>query len=129
MPLTKIVTEYMPSDDGIRTLSDFFDACGHETRMRMLCFLVVSPMGVNELAQALKMNQTTVSHQLRILRDKRILTCARNFKKETVYRIANERFPSIFLRIAKMTKADAPALIKYLTNSLDDDEDENTPKN
>ena len=49
-------------------LADFFKIFGDGTRIRILQLLLAGEKNVGELAEALDMSQSTVSHQLRILR-------------------------------------------------------------
>ena len=49
-------------------LADFFKIFGDGTRIRILQLLLAGAKNVGELAEALDMSQSAVSHQLRILR-------------------------------------------------------------
>ena len=49
-------------------LADFFKIFGDGTRIRILQLLLAGEKNVGELAEALDMSQSAVSHQLRILR-------------------------------------------------------------
>ncbi len=49
-------------------LADFFKIFGDGTRIRILQLLLAWEKNVGELAEALDMSQSAVSHQLRILR-------------------------------------------------------------
>ena len=49
-------------------LADFFKIFGDGTRIRILQLLLAGEKNVGELAEALDMSKTAVSHQLRILR-------------------------------------------------------------
>lgn len=49
-------------------LADFFKIFGDGTRIRILQLLLTGEKNVGELAEALDMSQSAVSHQLRILR-------------------------------------------------------------
>ena len=52
----------------LRELADFFKIFGDGTRIRILQLLLAGEKNVGELAEALDMSQSAVSHQLRILR-------------------------------------------------------------
>ena len=52
-------------------LADFFKIFGDGTRIRILQLLLAGEKNVGELAEALDMSQSAVSHQLRILRRQR----------------------------------------------------------
>lgn len=58
----------MPRDEDLYELADFFKIFGDSTRIRMLYALHGGELCVQELAAALGMGQSAVSHQLRVLR-------------------------------------------------------------
>lgn len=59
---------YMPKDKSLRKLADFFSMFSDETRIKIISALSMSEMCVNDISKILCINQTTVSHQLKILR-------------------------------------------------------------
>ena len=65
----KEIYYYMPAERTIKQLSDFFSTFSDITRVRILIALAVSEMCVNDISNVLKLNQTTVSHQLKLLKD------------------------------------------------------------
>lgn len=52
----------------VQELAEFFKIFGDGTRIRILQLLLEQEMNVSELADALEMTQSAVSHQLRVLR-------------------------------------------------------------
>ena len=74
------VTEYLPSDGALDELKTFFDAFSDVTRLKILSALSVSAMCVTDLSALTGINQTTVSHQLRILKTARVVSCKRQGK-------------------------------------------------
>ena len=64
-----LIENYIPSDEILEELVSFFSMFSDLTRIRMLSALAISEMCVTDLSVLLKINQTTVSHQLRTLRD------------------------------------------------------------
>ena len=52
----------------IQELAEFFKIFGDGTRIRILQILLEGERNVGELAEALEMSQSAVSHQLRVLR-------------------------------------------------------------
>ena len=52
----------------IQELADFFKVFGDATRIRILRTLLEGEKNVGDLAEALEMSQSAVSHQLRVLR-------------------------------------------------------------
>lgn len=53
----------------VEDLASFFKLFGHPTRVKILQALLVSEMCVCDISYTLKMSQSAVSHQLRLLRD------------------------------------------------------------
>ena len=62
------VKERMPSEDQYSELSEFFKIFGNPTRLKIISLLSVEDLCVCDICEALDLNQTTVSNQLRILR-------------------------------------------------------------
>jgi ArsR family transcriptional regulator len=61
-------------------LSDFFKVFGDCSRIKILSCLLQCELCVNDLATILKMNQSAVSHQLRVLRQYRLVKYRRDGK-------------------------------------------------
>lgn len=74
------VTEYLPSDGALDSLKIFFDALSDVTRLKILSALSVSAMCVTDISTLTGLNQTTVSHQLRVLKTARVVACKRQGK-------------------------------------------------
>jgi len=55
-------------DEVIYDTAEFFKVFGDPSRLRILCVLMETEMGVGEITEALGMSQPAVSHQLRVLR-------------------------------------------------------------
>ena len=74
------VENSLPSRSGLMALASFFDALSDVTRLKILSALTVSKMCVNDIAAVTGLNQTTVSHQLRILKGAHIVDGVRQGK-------------------------------------------------
>lgn len=74
------IVEYMPSDNMLIRLADFFNIFSDITRIKILTALCISDMCVNDLSIVLNLNQTTVSHQLKYLRQCGAVTTSRSGK-------------------------------------------------
>ena len=72
------VKERMQSEDEYSELSEFFKIFGNPTRLKIISLLAIEDLCVCDICEALKLNQTTVSNQLRILRANNIV----KYKKE-----------------------------------------------
>ncbi|OKZ57790.1 MAG: hypothetical protein BHV97_02520 [Clostridium sp. CAG:349_48_7] len=75
-------------------LSDLFSVLSDSTRIKILSAICISEMCVGDLSEMLDMNQTTVSHQLKILRSTGVVT-ARRDGKTIYYSLANMIIPEI----------------------------------
>lgn len=75
-----LVRDYMPEHNSLESLADFFAALGDVTRMKIVSALAISTMCVNDLSRALGLNQTTVSHQLKNLRNSNVVKVRRQGK-------------------------------------------------
>jgi ArsR family transcriptional regulator len=61
-------------------LGDFFKIFGDATRLRILHLLLREELFVNNISEKLSMNQSAVSHQLRILKQARLVKIRREGK-------------------------------------------------
>ena len=116
LSLDEIISQYMPSDQSVREISEFFAVFSQETRVRLISLLSISPLSVGEIGRALRMNQTTVSHQLRILKDRRVVSSTRR-GKEIVYAISNEGINDILFQAVKITETREGTIAEMLTKS------------
>ncbi len=64
---------HIPVDEEIIDLSEFLKTFGDPTRLRILFLLREGELGVQAIGDHLGLQQTTVSHQLKILRHLRLL--------------------------------------------------------
>lgn len=69
----KKVKEKMVDDTTAVELADLFKALGDPTRIRIIHALLQSELCVHDLTQVLEMGQSAISHQLRLLRNMRIV--------------------------------------------------------
>ena len=65
----------MPEEMPLLEVSELFKVFGDSSRSRIICALSIEEMCVNDLAALLNMTQSAVSHQLKILRDARLVRC------------------------------------------------------
>ena len=78
----------MPKAEDVKSLTEFFYAFSDLTRLKIIILLTIKPLCVGEIVSVLELNQTTVSHQLQILRAQGIVDCNRN-GKSIMYFIKN----------------------------------------
>ena len=67
----EIINKTMPEETELEDLADLFKIFGDSTRIRILFVLFETEVCVCDLAKALNMTQSAISHQLRILKQRR----------------------------------------------------------
>ena len=77
------VREKMPPEAQMQGLVELFKSFGDSTRMKILYALSVSELCVCALAELLEMEQSAISHQLKKLRQAKLVTSRREGK--TIY--------------------------------------------
>ncbi|MCT7397936.1 metalloregulator ArsR/SmtB family transcription factor [Eubacterium sp. LFL-14] len=70
----------MPDEDELYDLAELFKVFGDSTRIRILFVLFESEVCVCDLAETLNMTQSAVSHQLRILKQAKLIKNRREGK-------------------------------------------------
>ena len=79
----------MPDESELYDLADLFKVFGDSTRIKILYVLFENEMCVYDIASILNMTQSAISHQLRILKQNRLV----KFRKEgktVLYTLADE---------------------------------------
>ena len=79
----------MPDEDTLYELADLFKIFGDSTRIKILFALLESEMCVCDIAETLNMTQSAISHQLRVLKQSKLVTSRRE-GKSTVCRLADD---------------------------------------
>lgn len=74
------VLEQMPEEDKLYDLADLFKIFSDSTRIKILYVLLCSEMCVCDIAQLLGMTQSAISHQLRVLKQSRLVKSRRDGK-------------------------------------------------
>lgn len=70
--LDKQVLKQTTSEE-IDVLSNMFKLFSDPTRLRIICTILNDELRVTDICELLEMNRTTVSHQLKLLRDSRLV--------------------------------------------------------
>ncbi len=78
-----------PDEEKMMMLADLFKNFGDTTRVRILYALYEDEICVNDLAKDLGMTQSAISHQLRILKQNRLIK-GRREGKLILYSLADE---------------------------------------
>ena len=92
--LLKIVNETMPAETELYDLAELFKVFGDSTRIRILFVLFEAEVCVCDLAQALNMTQSAISHQLRILKQNKLVKNRRE-GKSIFYSLADDHVRTI----------------------------------
>ena len=74
------VLERMPEENMLIDLSDLFKMFSDHSRLKILYALYLSEMSVCDLANMLEMSQSAVSHQLRTLKNSKLVKFRREGK-------------------------------------------------
>ena len=78
--VVRAVVSQLPEGDALQDLADLFKLFGDNTRIRILWALSESEMCVCDICATLKMKQPAVSHQLKNLKQSRIVKSRRDGK-------------------------------------------------
>ena len=89
------VQKEMPSEDTLYDLTELFRIFGDSTRIRILYVLFEAEMCVCDIAALLGMTQSAISHQLRILKQARLVK-ARREGKMVYYALGDDHVRTIF---------------------------------
>lgn len=89
------VKAQMPPVEPIYELADLFKVFGDSTRARIICALSISELCVCDLSALLDMTQSAVSHQLRTLKQARIVKNRRS-GKVVYYSLDDEHITALF---------------------------------
>lgn len=88
------VEKVMPDEQQLLDLSEFFKVFGDSTRIKILYVLSQSEMCVCDIATLLQMGQSAISHQLRVLKQMRLVSFRRE-GKIVFYRLADSHIETI----------------------------------
>ncbi|HNR05296.1 MAG TPA: metalloregulator ArsR/SmtB family transcription factor [Bacillota bacterium] len=89
------VRNSMPEEETLYDLAELFKVFGDTTRIKILCALFESEMCVCDIAALLSMNQSAISHQLRVLKQARLVKY-RKEGKVVYYSLDDEHVKQIF---------------------------------
>ena len=92
--LLKIVDETLPEETELYDLAELFKVFGDSTRIRILFVLFEAEVCVCDLAKALNMTQSAISHQLRILKQNKLVKNRRE-GKSIFYSLADDHVRTI----------------------------------
>lgn len=85
----------MEKEEDIMDLADFFKVLGDSTRMKIISVLFENELCVCDIAYILKMTQSAISHQLRVLKSARLVKY-RKEGKVVFYSLDDDHVKNIF---------------------------------
>ena len=92
--LLNMVRHGLPTDELLCDLADLFKVFGDTTRMKILFSLFESELCVCAIAELLGMAQSAISHQLKVLKNNKLVDCRRE-GKTIFYFLADDHVRSI----------------------------------
>lgn len=93
--IVKAVAEKLPDEELLYDVAELFKVFGDSTRVRIICALFESEMCVCDIAGVLNMTQSAISHQLRVLKQARLVKYRRE-GKTVFYSLADGHIQTIF---------------------------------
>ena len=78
--VVKRVLDKQPAEEELYDLAELFKVFGDSTRIRILHALLETELCVGDMAQILNLSQSAVSHQLKILKDAKLVRFRREGK-------------------------------------------------
>lgn len=84
----------MPAEEEIYYLAEFYKVFGDSTRIKILYVLLNRELCVNDIAQEVSMSPSSISHQLRVLKQHRLVKFRRE-GKTIFYSLADHHVENI----------------------------------
>ncbi len=89
------IKEQMPDEETVCDLAELFKVFGDSTRTKILSCLELSELCVCDITSCLNMTKSAISHQLRILRQAKLVK-TRKCGKEVFYSLDDEHVSKIY---------------------------------
>ena len=89
------VRKLIPQGETLNDLAELFKVFGDSTRIKILCVLFQTEMCVCDIAAVLNMTQSAISHQLRVLKNARLVKYRRE-GKVVYYSLDDQHVKQIF---------------------------------
>ncbi len=89
------VRESLPNEEILYDVAELFKVFGDSTRIKIICALFEAEMCVYDLAATLGMTQSAISHQLRILKNSKLVKFRRD-GKQMYYSLDDDHVKQIF---------------------------------
>ena len=92
--ILKKINDATPPDEELDSVADFFTMFGDNTRLKIMLALQQSELCVMDIAEALSMTQSAISHQLKVLKQQDLVK-ARRDGKTIYYSLADDHIATI----------------------------------
>ena len=92
--ITRRALEKLPAEDLLLDLAELYKIFGDSTRVKLLFLLFEEEMCVCDIAQSLSMTVSAISHQLRILKNAKLVAFRRE-GKSVIYALADDHVREI----------------------------------
>lgn len=89
------VHRLLPDEENLMDLADLFKVFGDTTRVRIVCALFEAELCVCDIAALLGMSKSAISHQLRVLKQSKLVKYRRD-GKVVYYSLDDEHVKNIF---------------------------------
>jgi ArsR family transcriptional regulator, lead/cadmium/zinc/bismuth-responsive transcriptional repressor len=96
----EVVKSQVLSIDKAQRMAEFFSVLGDPNRWRILSALAVQEMRVRDLADAVEMTESAVSHQLRILRTMRLVRYSKK-GRNVVYGLKDDHIFNLYRDVSE----------------------------
>lgn len=93
--VVKCARKKINDDENLYLMSEFFKMFGDPTRLKIINALMISEMCVCDISALIGMNQSVVSHHLKILRTARVIKFRRE-GKAVYYSLCDDHIKLIF---------------------------------
>lgn len=90
----KNISESMPDEELLYDLAELYKVFGDSTRIKILYVLLESELCVQDISNLLGMTQSAISHQLRVLKNSKLVKYKRD-GKTVLYSLADSHVRSI----------------------------------
>jgi ArsR family transcriptional regulator len=103
MKIDEIIDQYLPCEKELSNMTSFFSIFSDNTRLKIISLLSICEVCVSDISKLLGLNQTTVSHQLAVLKKGNIVSCRRE-GKTIYYYICNDHVENMMEMGVKQSK-------------------------
>ena len=86
--------EYIIDEEALYDLVELFKVFGDSTRIKILCVLLETELCVGDIAEKLSMTHSAISHQLRVLKQSKLIKYRRD-GKSIYYSLADDHVRTI----------------------------------